>query len=107
MPISSHRCLRGLGVLHSKPFEKILSILRLGDEGAVLELLHLEPKCWGEGVDATLRTKSSLVFAAPTETMTDGQHPSSDSTKGRRPMARPLLPAGSSSVRAHDQSGPS
>jgi hypothetical protein len=44
MPVSSHRCLRGLGVLHSKPFEKILSILHLGDEGVVLELLHLEPK---------------------------------------------------------------
>jgi hypothetical protein len=44
MPISSHRCLRGLGVLHPKPPEKILSVLRLGDEGAVFELLHLEPK---------------------------------------------------------------
>src|SRR5690242_11659071 len=44
MPVGSHRCLRGLGILHPKPLEKILSILRLGDEGAVLELLHLEPK---------------------------------------------------------------
>jgi hypothetical protein len=44
MSVGSHRCLCGLGVLHPKPLEKILSVLRLGDEGAVLELLHLEPK---------------------------------------------------------------
>jgi hypothetical protein len=44
MPVGSHRCLRGLGVLHPKLLEKILCVLRLGDEGAVLELLHLEPK---------------------------------------------------------------
>jgi hypothetical protein len=44
MSIGSHRCLRGLRVLHPKPLEKILSVLRLGDEGAVLALLHLEPK---------------------------------------------------------------
>src|SRR5688572_33239787 len=48
MPISSHRCLCGLGVLHPKPLEKILCVLRLGDEGAVLELLHLEPKEVGQ-----------------------------------------------------------
>jgi hypothetical protein len=44
MPVGSHWCLRGLGVLHPKPLEKILCVLRLGDEGAVLDLLHLEPK---------------------------------------------------------------
>jgi hypothetical protein len=44
MPVGSHRCLRGLGVLHPKPLEKILSVLRLGEEGVVLELSHLEPK---------------------------------------------------------------
>jgi hypothetical protein len=44
MSVGSHWCLRGLGVLHPKLLEKILSVLRLGDEGAVLELLHLEPK---------------------------------------------------------------
>jgi hypothetical protein len=44
MSVSSHRCLRELDVLNPKPLEKILSVLRLGDEGAVLELLHLEPK---------------------------------------------------------------
>jgi hypothetical protein len=48
VPVSSHWCLCGLGVLHSKPFEKILSILCLGDEGAILELLHLEPKELGQ-----------------------------------------------------------
>jgi hypothetical protein len=48
MPVSSHRCLRGLGVLHPKSLEKILSVLRLGDEGAVLELLHLESKEVGQ-----------------------------------------------------------
>jgi hypothetical protein len=44
MSVDSHQCLRGLGVLHPKPPEKILSVLHLGDEGAVLELIHLEPK---------------------------------------------------------------
>jgi hypothetical protein len=34
----------GLGILHPKPLEKILSVLRLRDESAVLELLHLETK---------------------------------------------------------------
>jgi hypothetical protein len=48
MPVGSHRCLRGLGVLHPKPLEKILGVLRLGEEGAVLELLHLEPKEVGQ-----------------------------------------------------------
>jgi hypothetical protein len=44
MPIGSHRCLRGFGVLHPKPLEKVLRVLRLGDECAVFELLHLESK---------------------------------------------------------------
>jgi hypothetical protein len=44
MSVSSHRCLRGLSILHPKPLEKILSVLRLGDEGAFLELLHFEYK---------------------------------------------------------------
>jgi hypothetical protein len=44
MSVSPHRCLRGLSILHSKPLEKILGVLHLGDEGAVLELLHLESK---------------------------------------------------------------
>jgi hypothetical protein len=48
MPVGSHRCLRGLGVLHPKQLEKILCVLHLGDEGAVLELLHLEPKEVGQ-----------------------------------------------------------
>jgi hypothetical protein len=48
MPIGSHWCLRRLGVLHPKPLEKILSVLCLGDEGAVFELLHLEPKEVGQ-----------------------------------------------------------
>jgi hypothetical protein len=48
MPVGSHRCLRRLGVLHPKPLEKILCVLRLGDEGVVLELLHLEPKEVGQ-----------------------------------------------------------
>jgi hypothetical protein len=45
--VGSHWRLRGLGVLHPKPLEKILCVLRLGEESAILELLHLEPKCWG------------------------------------------------------------
>jgi hypothetical protein len=48
MPVGSHRCLCELGVLHPKPLEKILCVLRLGDEGAILELLHLEPKEVGQ-----------------------------------------------------------
>jgi hypothetical protein len=42
MPISSHGCLDGLGILHSKLGEYVLSVLRLADEGALLELLHLK-----------------------------------------------------------------
>src|SRR5688572_18571973 len=48
MPVGPHRCLRGLGVLHPKPLEKILCVLHLGYEGAFLELLHLEPKEVGQ-----------------------------------------------------------
>jgi hypothetical protein len=48
MPVSSHWCLRGLGILHPKPLEKILSVLCLGEEGVVLELLHLDPKEVGQ-----------------------------------------------------------
>jgi hypothetical protein len=44
MSIGSHWCLSGLGVLHPEPLEQVLRVLRLGDEGAILELLHLEPK---------------------------------------------------------------
>jgi hypothetical protein len=44
MPVGSHWRLCGLGVLHPKPLEKILSVLRLGDEGVILELIHLDPK---------------------------------------------------------------
>ena len=44
MSVGSHRYLRGLGVLHPKPLEKILSVLHLGDESVILELLHLESK---------------------------------------------------------------
>jgi hypothetical protein len=48
MSIGTHWCLRGLGVLHPKPLEKVLSVLRLGEESAILELLHLEPKEVGQ-----------------------------------------------------------
>jgi hypothetical protein len=44
MSVRSHRCLRGLCILHPKPLEKILSVLHLGDEGSFLELLHLKSK---------------------------------------------------------------
>jgi hypothetical protein len=46
--VSSHWCLCGLRVLHPKPLEKILSVLCLGDESVVLELLHLESKEVGQ-----------------------------------------------------------
>jgi hypothetical protein len=51
MPVGSHRCLCGLGVLHPKPLEKILCVLRLGDEGVVFELLHLELRAPRGGVN--------------------------------------------------------
>jgi hypothetical protein len=44
MSICSHRSLDGLGILHSKLLENVLSILCLDDEGALLELLDLESK---------------------------------------------------------------
>jgi hypothetical protein len=42
MPIGSHGCLDGLGILHSKLGEYILNVLGLADEGALLELLDLK-----------------------------------------------------------------
>jgi hypothetical protein len=44
MPICSHRSLDGLGILHSKLLENVLSVLCLANEGALLELLDLESK---------------------------------------------------------------
>jgi hypothetical protein len=35
-------CLDGLGILHPKFGEYVLSVLRLANEGALLELLHLK-----------------------------------------------------------------
>jgi hypothetical protein len=40
MPISSHGCLDGLGILHPKLSEYVLNVLCLADEGALLELLN-------------------------------------------------------------------
>jgi hypothetical protein len=42
MPIGSHGCLDGLGILHSKLVEYVLNILGLANEGALLELLNLK-----------------------------------------------------------------
>jgi hypothetical protein len=45
MPIGSHGCLDGLGILHSKLGKYILNVLDLadeGDEGALLELFDLK-----------------------------------------------------------------
>jgi hypothetical protein len=44
MPICSHRSLDGLGILHSKLLENILSLLYLANEGSLLELFDLESK---------------------------------------------------------------
>jgi hypothetical protein len=44
MPIGSHGCLDGLGILHSKLVKYVLSVLGLADEGALLELLDLKSK---------------------------------------------------------------
>jgi hypothetical protein len=40
MSVGSHGCLDGFGILHSK-LQNILSVLRLADEGVILELLDL------------------------------------------------------------------
>jgi hypothetical protein len=42
MPICSHGCLDGLGILHFKLVKYVLNVLGLADEGAVLELLNLK-----------------------------------------------------------------
>jgi hypothetical protein len=42
MPIGSHGCLDGLGILHPKLGEYVFNVLRLADEGALLELLDLK-----------------------------------------------------------------
>jgi hypothetical protein len=42
MPICSHGCFDGFGILHSKLLEYILNVFSLADEGALLELLDLE-----------------------------------------------------------------
>jgi hypothetical protein len=42
MPIGSHGCLDGFGILHSKLVKNVFSIFRLADEGALLELLDLK-----------------------------------------------------------------
>jgi hypothetical protein len=44
MPICSHGCLDGFGILHSKLLKYILNVLSLADEGALLELLDLKSK---------------------------------------------------------------
>jgi hypothetical protein len=44
MSICSHRSLDGLGILHSKPLDNVLSVLFLANEGVLLELLDLESK---------------------------------------------------------------
>jgi hypothetical protein len=42
MPIGSHGCLDGFGILHSKLGKYVLNVLCLADEGAFLELLDLK-----------------------------------------------------------------
>jgi hypothetical protein len=42
MAICPHRSLDRFDILHSKLLEYVLSVLRLGDESAILDLLHLE-----------------------------------------------------------------
>jgi hypothetical protein len=44
MPICSHGCLDGFGILHPKLLEYVLNVLSLANEGALLELLDLESK---------------------------------------------------------------
>jgi hypothetical protein len=44
MPICSHGCPDGFGIVHFKLLEYILNVVSLADEGAFLELLDLESK---------------------------------------------------------------
>jgi hypothetical protein len=44
MPISSHGCLDGFAILHSKLLKYVLNVLCMADEGALLELLDLKSK---------------------------------------------------------------
>jgi hypothetical protein len=44
MPIGSHGCLDGFGILHSKLLKYVLNVLSLADEGSLLELLDLKSK---------------------------------------------------------------
>jgi hypothetical protein len=44
MPICSQGSLDGFDIFHSKLLEYILNVLRLADEGVLLELLDLESK---------------------------------------------------------------
>jgi hypothetical protein len=42
MPIGSHGCLDGLGILHFKLVKYVLNVLYFADEGTILELLDLK-----------------------------------------------------------------
>jgi hypothetical protein len=42
MPICSHGCLDGHGILHSKLGKYVLNVLCLADEGVVMELFDLK-----------------------------------------------------------------
>jgi hypothetical protein len=44
MPICSHGCLDGFGILHLKLLEYVLNVLSLEHEGALLEFLDLKSK---------------------------------------------------------------
>ena len=44
MPIGSHGCLDGFAILHPKLLKYVLNVLCLADEGALLELLDLNPR---------------------------------------------------------------
>jgi hypothetical protein len=52
MPISSHGCLDGFAILHSKLLKYVLNVLSLADECALLELIDLKSK------DTTLGQRS-------------------------------------------------
>jgi hypothetical protein len=42
MPVGSHRRLDGFDILHPKLLQDVLCVLNFGDDGAILELLHLK-----------------------------------------------------------------
>jgi hypothetical protein len=67
MPICSHGCLDGFGILHSKLLNFVLNVLSLADEGALLKLLDLKSK---EILQLTHHRHLEFLYHYPTKFFT-------------------------------------